>query len=288
MSAPLRLPAVAGFFYEADPERLREEVERCSKWDGTRLRAQDWRALLLPHAGHVYSGRIAGAAIGRVAWPRRVILIGPNHRGTGAAASLSPAKAWRTPLGDVPADEAMTAQLLAACPDLVPDAEAHAREHALEVILPFLQVARPELAIVCISLAEPDYELCVRVGQAVAAVIERAEREGGEPIALVVSSDLNHYLARSANRAKDDRALEALLEGDAAELFDRVLVRERISMCGILPATALLVALKELGSAPGHIVARGDSADGGGEISRVVGYASVLWERTVGPAKEKS
>jgi AmmeMemoRadiSam system protein B len=93
-----------------------------------------------------------------------------------------------------------------------------------------------------------------------------------------VSSDLNHYLPKAKNAAKDERAIDALLLGNPEELFDRVLVRERISMCGILPATALLVALAELGSAPGRVVARGDSADAGGEESRVVGYASIVWE----------
>ena len=278
MSASVRLPAVAGSFYEADPGRLLGNVERCLDGNKQRLRADEWRALLLPHAGHIYSGRIAGAAIRNVEWPRRAILIGPNHRGTGAAAALSPDTAWRTPLGDLAVDGELTTELLAVCPALALDAEAHATEHSLEVLLPFLQTARPDLAIVCLSLANPDYELCSQVGRAVAHVIRRAESEG-DPVALVVSSDLNHYLSRSANRKKDDRALEALLLGDPAELFDRVLVRERISMCGILPATALLVALQALGTHTARIVARGDSGDIGGETDRVVGYASVLWER---------
>ena len=277
MSASVRPPAVAGSFYEADPERLRREVDRCSEWDGPQLAAGSWRALLLPHAGHVYSGRIAGAGVARVAWPRRVILIGPNHHGVGAVAAVSPSPAWRTPLGNVGIDDGLTRQLLAACPALRADAESHAQEHSLEVLLPFLQVARPDLAIACITLAEPDYELCEQVGLAVAHVVRRAETEG-DPIALVVSSDLNHYLSRSENRKKDDRALEALLLGDPAELFDRVLVRERITMCGILPATALLAALRSLGPATARIVARGDSGDAGGEMKRVVGYASVLWQ----------
>ncbi len=101
---------------------------------------------------------------------------------------------------------------------------------------------------------------------------------GGDRVALVVSSDLNHYLPREENRDKDDRALEALLGGDPAELFERVLVRERISMCGVLAATALLEALRNLPATRPRLVAQGDSGDAFGDTSRVVGYAAVLWE----------
>jgi hypothetical protein len=277
----VRPAAVAGLFYEADPARLRSEVQR-------RLReaapaaskpAGNWRALLLPHAGHMYSGHIAAKGIAAVSWPRRAILLGPNHRGDGAAAAVSPATAWRTPLGDVPVDRPLLEALLATGPGLEEDPAAHAKEHALEVLLPFLQEVRPDLSIVCISIGEPDLGLCLAVGKAVAHVVREAEGRGEGPIALVVSSDLNHYLARDENRAKDDRALDALLAGDPAGLFSRVLLEESISMCGILPATALLAAL---GSLPGNtpaLLAHGDSADAGGEEDRVVGYASVVWSR---------
>jgi len=277
----VRPAAVAGLFYEADPDRLRREVRRLLEDEAPRtpLPVERWRALLLPHAGHMYSGRIAAKGVAAVDWPSRVILLGPNHRGTGAAAALSPASAWRTPLGDVPADRPLAEALLAACPEIVEDAAAHGKEHALEVLLPFLQAAQPGLSAVCLSLGEPDLTLCLSVGQAVARVVREAEQRGEGRVVIVVSSDLSHYLSREENRRKDDRALDALFSGDARELFSRVLLRERISMCGILPATALLAAL---GSFPGHtpaLLAHGDSADAGGDEDRVVGYASVLWSR---------
>jgi AmmeMemoRadiSam system protein B len=367
LSRSVRPPAVSGLFYEADPGRLRREVERLLDEASTLSPkpAEDWRALLLPHAGYVYSGRIAAKGVaavswparaillgpnhrgvgvaaalspasawrtplgdvpvdrpladallalcpdlkenasahaqehalevllphagyvysGRIAakgvaavsWPARAILLGPNHRGVGVAAALSPASAWRTPLGDVPVDRPLAEALLAACPDLKENASAHAQEHALEVLLPFLQAVRPDLSVVCVSLGEPDLDLCLSVGSAAAQVVQEAEDRGDERIALVVSSDLSHYLPRKENRKKDDRALDALLMGDPRELFTRVLFREHISMCGILPSTALLAAL---GSLPGNtpaLLAHGDSADAGGDEDRVVGYASVLW-----------
>jgi AmmeMemoRadiSam system protein B len=275
----VRAPAVAGSFYEAEPARLRLTVDRfLSGRPGLLRPAGSWRALLLPHAGHVYSGGIAGAGVAAVAWPKKAILLGPNHQGVGAAAALSPAAAWRTPLGDVPVDTALAADLLALCPAIEEDEAAHRFEHSLEVIVPFLQAAAPDLSIACVSIGEPDLGLCLAVGDAVAGAVKRAEGRG-EGVAIVVSSDLNHYLPRAQNRVKDDRALLALAGGDPPDFFARVLTRERISMCGVLPATALLRALSVLGAGRAEIVAQGDSGDAFGDISRVVGYASVLWSR---------
>jgi AmmeMemoRadiSam system protein B len=155
------------------------------------------------------------------------------------------------------------------------------------VIVPFLQAARADVSIACLSLGEPDLALCLRVGRAVARVVSRLEA-GGARVALVVSSDLNHYLPREQNRGKDDSAIDALLGGDPAELFDRVLLRERISMCGVLPATALLEALRGLPPAVPRLLARGDSGDAFGDTSRVVGYAAVVWETPPGTGEKES
>jgi AmmeMemoRadiSam system protein B len=275
----VRAPAVAGSFYEAEPARLRRTVDRFLSGRSTPPRpAGSWWALLLPHAGHIYSGGIAGAGIAAVTWPRKAILLGPNHHGVGAAAALSPAAAWRTPLGDVPQDSALAADLRSLCPAMVDDEAAHRLEHSLEVIVPFLQAAAPSLSIVCVAIGEPDLGLCLSVGEAVAGAVKRAEARG-ESVAIVVSSDLNHYLPRPQNREKDDRALAALAGGDPRDFFARILTRERISMCGVLPATALLRALALLGAGRAEIVAQGDSGDAFGDVSRVVGYASVLWSR---------
>lgn len=278
MTEAVRLPAVAGLFYEGGERALRADVERhLGAAPAPPLHEGAWRALLLPHAGHVYSGAICGAGVGAVALPRTVLLLGPNHRGGGAGVALSGAPAWRTPLGDTPLARALAEELLAASPAVRRDETAHRHEHSLEVILPFLQAARPGLAVACLSLGEPDLATCLEVGRAVADAVRRLGTRG-EEVAILVSSDLSHYLPRARNREKDDRALDALLAGDPAELFERVLVRERISMCGVLPATVLLAALRDLPPTVPRILARGDSGDASGDTSRVVGYASVVWE----------
>lgn len=282
MSFSVRPPAVAGTFYEAEPARLRLTVDRLlAARRGTPRPAGSWRALLLPHAGHVYSGGIAAAGVASVVWPKTVLLLGPNHHGLGSAAALSPDDAWKTPLGEVPRSEALAKDLLALCPALEEDGVAHRLEHSLEVIVPFLQVAAPGLSMVCVSIGEPDPALCLAVGEAVAGAVQRAEARG-ESVAVVVSSDLNHFLPRERNRAKDDLALAALRAGDPRAFFTTIHERERISMCGVLPATALLRALQILGTAPAAIVAQGDSGDAFGDLTRVVGYAAVLWEKPAG------
>ncbi len=279
MSRPVRPPAVAGSFYEAESGRLSAHVTGLlALRKGPPRPAGSWHALLLPHAGHVYSGGICAAGVAAVAWPPRAILLGPNHHGIGASAALSPAAAWRTPLGDVPCDAALAADLKALCPAIEEDETAHRHEHSLEVILPFLQKAAPSLAAVFVSIGDPDPALCLAVGDAVAGAVRRAEARG-ESVAIVVSSDLNHYLPRAQNRPKDDRALAALAGGDPLAFFRRVHETERISMCGVLPATALLRALAVLGTAPARVVAQGDSGAAFGDVSRVVGYAAVLWEK---------
>lgn len=278
MREAVRLPAVAGLFYEAGARDLRAEVEGLLAAAATpRISAAGWRALLLPHAGHVYSGAICGVGVGAVEIPPTVLLIGPNHHGEGAGTALTDAAAWRTPLGDVPVAKALVEALLEEGPMIRLDGRAHRHEHSLEVILPFLQAARPDVSIVPLSIGERDLDTCLGVGRAVAKAVTRVEA-AGERVALVVSSDLNHYLPRGENREKDDRALEALLGGDPVELFERVLQRERISMCGVLAATALLAALQDLPATRARLVARGDSGDAFGDESRVVGYAAVVWE----------
>ncbi|MBL8111267.1 MAG: AmmeMemoRadiSam system protein B [Acidobacteria bacterium] len=288
----VRNPAVAGLFYENRPQVLREAIEALLlERDAEALAraapgvppcapapvpAENVTALLLPHAGHMYSGRIAAAGVGAVLWPRRVILLGPNHRGAGAPLAISPASAWRTPLGDLPVSSRLSAALLAEGP-FEKDGKAHAREHALEVIAPFLQVVRPDVEAAFVSVGRADLALCEAAGRAVAEVVKSFALHG-EKIALVVSSDLNHYLDRAANWRKDLRALELLLEGDPEVFFRGVLYEDDISMCGVLPATVLLYALRSLPSATGRVLLHGDASATSGDAERVVGYAAVLWE----------
>ncbi|HKD19771.1 MAG TPA: AmmeMemoRadiSam system protein B [Thermoanaerobaculia bacterium] len=265
----VRPPAVAGAFYEGRTERLERDVRSLVPEGVPKTPAF---GAVVPHAGYVYSGSVAGAVYARLELPAAVVIVCPNHTGRGAPAALDPSEAWRTPLGDVPVSAQLSARLKELAPSLRLDSEAHRREHSLEVQLPFLQVLRPGVELVAVCLGEPSVDLCREVGEALA----RLRSEEAEPPLLLASSDMNHYESRRVGRAKDARALARIEALDPEGLF-RTVLSEGISMCGFLPATALLFAAKASGEdRKAEVVARADSGDQTGDVSSVVGYAGVI------------
>ena len=263
-----RPPAVAGAFYPADPSALARDVLRCLGTGGVPRPAF---GAIVPHAGYVYSGSVAGAVYARLTPSRIVILLGPNHTGRGAPAALDPHESWRTPLGEIPIDAGVASRLEALCPNLERDAAAHAREHSLEVQLPFLQTWSPGVAIVPICLGLPSLDLCREIGEACAAIAA----ESDAPVPILASSDMNHYESRAIGEAKNAVAYRAIEEIDPESLFSDVIEHD-ISMCGFLPATALLFAARRRGIDRAEIVARADSGDRTGDPASVVGYAGIL------------
>ncbi|HEU4383894.1 MAG TPA: AmmeMemoRadiSam system protein B [Anaeromyxobacteraceae bacterium] len=267
-----REPAVAGRFYPAGKERLGTEVAALlAERPSGRATAEPPRpvtGVLAPHAGYVYSGRVAGATYARVDVPERAVVMCPNHTGRGAPISVWPDGGWLTPLGRVPVDQQLTSSLLSG--DLATaDREAHRFEHALEVQLPFLQLRRPEVSIAAVCLGPLSFARCQAVGKAVAEAARR------RPALLVASSDMSHYLPAARAREKDTRALERFLALDPAGLYE-VVRREDISMCGYVPATVMLVAALELGAREAELVRYGNSAEASGDEGSVVGYAGAV------------
>ena len=260
-----REPAVAGRFYTDDPATLAGQLDRFLAAGGEKLRA---RGIVAPHAGYVYSGAIAGAVYARIEVPARVIVLGPNHTGIGAAAALWPASgAWRTPLGDVPVDADLTAAL-AASSLVTPDTRAHRLEHALEVQVPFLQRARPGVSIAALCLTHLAYEDCVEIGRTVAAA---ASAKGA---LVVASSDMSHYIpaavARGRTTAPSSGSSPSIRRGSTTSC-----TREDISMCGIIPTTVMLVAARLMGATRAELVRYGHSGEVSGDDDSVVGYAGI-------------
>jgi AmmeMemoRadiSam system protein B len=264
-----RDPAVAGRFYDADPSVLARQVDRFLS-AGPAGAATEALGVVAPHAGYVYSGAIAGEVYARVRVPRRILLMGPNHTGRGAPAALWPGGGWLTPLGTVPVDAELTAALLGGGPSLLEaDTGAHELEHALEVQLPFLQRARPDVSFAALCLSHLSFADCQRVAGAVA----RASAAAGA--LLVASSDMSHYLPAAAAQELDRKAIERMLALDAEGLY-RVVHRERITMCGVVPATVMLLAAVERGATSAELVRYGHSGEVGGSDRRVVGYAGIV------------
>jgi len=273
---------VSGRFYPADPVELDATVVALLE-DARKAVGPSGRpavGVIAPHAGYVYSGPTAAAVFARVALPALVVMLAPNHTGVCRApggASLWEEGAFRTPLGDVPVDAPCAAALRAASPLVGVDHEAHRAEHAIEVLLPFLQVLRPDARIVPLVLAWDVWE--PGGARELAEALARVVREAAEPILLLASSDLNHYEPAAVSVRKDARALEAVTALDGAELLARCR-RERISMCGRGPAAVVVAAARALGATRADVVdyrhSGWVSAGGGGDDSQVVGYGGVV------------
>ena len=266
----LRSPAVAGTFYPGQPEVLSALVRECLPLEG-KIAPAPFRACLVPHAGYVYSGRVAGAVYSRLVFPRRIILLGVRHFPYGEEAAILSEGAWRTPLGDAPIDRELAGRIAESCPVLVEDAVAHENEHSLEVQIPFLQVLHPGFRFVPIALGTLDFAAVASVGQALGKILS-AEND----VLLLTTSDFNHYEDQATTLRKDQLAIDRILTGDAKGLFD-VCRKQKISMCGLGPTVAMLTALEKAGRKSVELVAHGTSADYSGDTRRVVGYAGFLF-----------
>jgi AmmeMemoRadiSam system protein B len=269
----MRSAAVAGRFYPASAEDLTRQVAGLL---GSAPRGRRACAVMAPHAGYVYSGSVAGKVFAAIEVPRRVILLGPNHTGRGPRISVMGSGTWQIPGASVPVDEELAAALLAAAPRAQDDREAHRYEHALEVELPFLIARQPALRIVPVVLGVLSESEAVAFGQALhRAVTEVRAAHPGEDVLVVASSDMSHYLPDEAARRVDRTALAPLLDLDPERLY-RTVVEQDISMCGFIPATAMLAYAREAGAGKPELVAYATSAEAFGDTSRVVGYAGVV------------
>lgn len=258
-SARERPPAVAGTFYPRPPDVLRREVEALLAGAPVRL-ARRPKALVVPHAGYVYSGPVAASAYAQLRAPgpavERVVLLGPAHHVAVSGLALPDAEAFATPLGTVPLDLAF-AERARALPQVTRSAAAHAREHSLEVQLPFLQVALCAFRLVPFAVGHASPE---DVGEVVARLW------GGPETLVVVSTDLSHHLPYDVARDLDRRTAGQILALDAHGLAWE-------QACGRVPLQGLLVELRRRGLAIEELDVR-SSGDTAGGRDAVVGYGA--------------
>lgn len=268
MRFPVRQPAVAGSFYPRDRQELDDLLAGLMPPATAPQRAI---AVLAPHAGYLYSGGVAGVVFGRVEVPDAVLILGPNHTGIGPALSVYPAGAWETPLGEVPIHDRLTRLILERVPLATAEETAHRREHSVEVELNFLLRRNPNVRPACLVVGSISLPQAQEAGEGLAEAI----RAAAEPVLFVASSDLSHYLPDAEARAKDRRALDALLSLDEAELWRRV-NDEDITMCGYIPVAIALRAAKALGASRAELAAYATSGEISGDFESVVGYAGVI------------
>jgi hypothetical protein len=266
----LRKPQVAGQFYSASSAGLKTEVELLLKKQPVK---KEVIACLLPHAGYMYSGKVAGAVVSLIEIKEKIIIIGPNHTGYGKDFGIMTQGAWQMPFGDVPIDSQLAKALLQKSSYLEEDSLSHAHEHSLEVELPFLQYFRHDFAIVPITFSAADLKAYKGIGKEIAECIKELNLE--KRVLIIASSDMTHYEPQNSAEKKDKQAIEAILELDENKLWETV-NKLNISMCGYAPAIAMISASKLLGAKKGELIAYQTSGDVTGDYTSVVGYAGVI------------
>jgi MEMO1 family protein len=266
----IRPPAVSGRFYPSDEKKLALEIEQYTASNNKNNRVFA-RGCVVPHAGYMYSGHVAGAVYSAIEIPSRCILLGPRHFPGGEAMAIISEGSWRTPFGEAQIDWELAPELKRACPLLREDRVAHEREHSLEVQIPFLQQLAKNLRFVPVVLATQRYAELESLGRAVAQVIAAH----AEPILLIASTDMNHYESDAITRAKDQKAIERILALDPRGLYDTVR-SEEITMCGYAATVAMLVATRDLGAKDAELVRYATSGDITGDRDEVVGYAGIV------------
>ena len=262
-----RLPVVADRFYPGDPTILRQTLAELIPSVQDKIKA---KAVIVPHAGYVYSGGVAGETFARAEIPETVIILGPNHHGHGEPVALG-TDDWSMPMGEVPFAVDLAAAILKKSEVIVADNLAHKYEHSLEVQVPFLQYFQDKLSIVPIVVSHISYNQC---REAALDIVQAIKAYNG-PVLMVASTDMTHYESRQSASLKDHLALKHILNLDPEGLYNTV-VTNRISMCGIIPTTIILLAAMELGAVKAELVRYTDSGEASGDTNQVVGYAGLV------------
>ena len=256
----IRTPAVAGLFYPADPRQLADDVQEML----SKARPHDLspKALIVPHAGYIYSGPIAATAYvtlrpiaSRI---RRVVLLGPTHRVAVRGLALPGVDAFDTPLGRVMLDAA-AARSIAHLPQVTVSEQAHALEHSLEVQLPFLQSVLPDFTLLPLAVG-------MATSEEVAEVLEVLW--GGEETLIVISSDLSHYLPYATAQRVDHGTVQDILKLRQPIEHDHA--------CGGTPVSGLIVAARQHHLTP-YLLDLRNSGDTAGSHDQVVGYAALAF-----------
>jgi AmmeMemoRadiSam system radical SAM enzyme/AmmeMemoRadiSam system protein B/AmmeMemoRadiSam system protein A len=266
----VRSPAVAGRFY---PSNLAELNRTLDEFLPVHPSPEPWAAAMIPHAGWIYSGRLAAQTLSRVAFPSHAIVVCPKHQPAGSEWAVAPHRTWALPGREVLSDPDMAKQMAEAVPGFALDFEAHRAEHAIEVQLPIMARLAPEIRVVGAAMHGGEWLQIQRAAEAFAQWLGQLP----ERPFLVISTDMNHYADDAQTRRLDRMALDAVESLDPEKLLKTVR-DNRISMCGVLPAVFVLETLRQLGVLKRcESVGYATSGDASGDFGRVVGYAGMLF-----------
>jgi AmmeMemoRadiSam system protein B len=264
----IRDAVFAGSWYPGDPGQMNRVLDEYLAEAPVAPGAA--YGVIAPHAGWIYSGRVAGSVYGCVDVPETAIVMSPNHTGLGSPRSIWPVGEWRIPGAGLEVNMEL-ADLVREHAGLESDTLAHMREHSLEIQLPFIARRRPGVRIVPVCLGRLGYKEIEAIGRGVAAAI----RAHGRDALLVASTDMSHHIPADRAGQLDAMAIERMEEFDPKGLFDTVR-KHGITMCGVVPTTAVLVAARELGASGVKLVRYAHSGHVTGETREVVGYAGLV------------
>ena len=277
--ADVRHAAVAGSWYPGTKVRLAVAVEtHLAAVAASRVPACP-RALVVPHAGLVYSGPVAAHAykLVRHCGYSAAVLVGPSHFVGFHGVSIWPRGTWDTPLGPVAVAEELAAAIAAESPDIHEYPVAHAREHSLEMQTPFVALLLPEIPIVPLVMGYQTRSTAAALGDAIARGISAYEARELRGVLLIASSDLSHYETAETAARMDDVVLRHVAAFDPDGLMD-ALEREPKHACGGGAIVSVMRAASQLGAVNAEILRYADSGDVSGDKSAVVGYAAAaIW-----------
>ncbi|ARM75752.1 AmmeMemoRadiSam system protein B [Acidianus manzaensis] len=276
-----RMPAVAGSFYDNDPERLKESIKwsflhplgpgKLPSVQNEKNRKRDNLFFIVPHAGYIYSGPVAAHSYYYLASegsPDIAIIIGPNHTGYGSYVSVWPKGYWDTPLGKVEVDDQLVKELVEYSEVIDIDEKAHMYEHSIEVQIPFLQYFfNSSFKIIPIVVLMQTPEIAAYLAE---GIFRLMQKHPDKDIVVLSSSDMNHYDPYDVTYKKDELAIEEIKKLDYKELYE-VIEDKDITMCGYAPVMVSMILAKKLQKKP-YILKHATSGDTSGDKSSVVGY----------------
>ncbi len=277
----VRMPVVAGSFYEGEESLLRNRIESCFKSelgpgvlpDGTPGEKRVLKAAIAPHAGYVYSGPPAAHTyleIFRDGRPDHIVILGPNHTGFGARLAVCE-EDWMTPLGRVKYDAELGQSIIEQNTYASSDCLAHNNEHSIEVQLPFLQYMFPEsLSFVPICISDQSWEICMSIGRTISDLSKEMD------ILVLASSDFTHHEPADVAKKKDNQAIEYLEYMDPKGFLDFV-QKHRISICGAGPIATALEYANQVDATEFQLLKYTNSGDVLGDYKSVVAYVSAVF-----------
>jgi MEMO1 family protein len=279
MPEEVRKSIIAGSWYPGRPQALQEQIRGFLKAVPQASIAGQLAALIVPHAGYVYSGGVAAYAYRLLSERpfRQVVIIAPSHRYPFKGASIDSKDGYETPLGIIPVDKKLGQEIAEGSPLFHYVPNGHAQEHALEIQLPFLQEVLKNFWLVPVIQGSQDRATCLALAQALAKVLKDRE------VLLVASTDLSHFHSYKQARSLDQKVLDRVAAFDEDGLMSD-LEADQVEACGGGPMVTVMKTARLLGADETRVLRYANSGDVTGDHSGVVGYMAAAVFKSMSPA----